>query len=132
MSNQSIGAVIFAKDISRVAQFYEAILCMTVIHAERDRIMVLEATGCQLVIHAIPQDIAASIEITTPPERRTEMPVKLFFGVPSIAEARAMAKTLGGAIMPIEREWESRHFRACDGYDPEGNVIQVRETIANH
>jgi catechol 2,3-dioxygenase-like lactoylglutathione lyase family enzyme len=25
--------------------------------------------------------------------------------------------------------WESRVFRACDGHDPEGNVIQFQENL---
>lgn len=32
-----------------------------------------------------------------------------------------------GAIKPKENEWESRSFRECDGHDPDGNAIQVRE-----
>lgn len=28
------------------------------------------------------------------------------------------------------KEWEARGFRACDGRDPEGNVLQVREAAA--
>ena len=39
----------------------------------------------------------------------------------------ALAPTLGGAIKPPEAEWEARGFRAVDGHDPEGNVVQFRE-----
>lgn len=44
-----------------------------------------------------------------------------------IAAARSLAAANGGAIKSPQHEWEARGFRACDGYDPEGNVIQVRE-----
>ena len=127
MSHQPrAGAVVFAKNLSRVAKFYEEILSMAVVHSEQDHI-VLESPACQLVIHAIPTKIAASIEISNPPVRRTETPIKLFFLVPSIGEARAKAAALGGELNPREGEWEARGFRACDGHDPEGNVVQLRE-----
>jgi extradiol dioxygenase family protein len=93
MSHQpGVGAVVFAKDLPRVAKFYEEILSMTVAHSEGDHVD-LESSACQLVVHAIPKKIAASIRISTPPKRRTETPIKLFF-VSSIAEARARAVML--------------------------------------
>jgi hypothetical protein len=33
-------------------------------------------------------------------------------------------------VHATEKEWSARGFRACDGYDPEGNVFQVREKAA--
>lgn len=128
-SLSQFGAVVFAKDIERVARFYRELLPMVELHAARDH-RVLEAAGCQLVVHAIPKAIAKSIRIDDPPQRRTETPIKLCFGVDSIARARAAAPALGGALNPAGREWEARGFRACDGHDPEGNVIQLREALA--
>ena len=122
------GAVVFAKDLVRVARFYEELFSIPAVHSERDHI-VLESSQCQLVVHAIPKKIADAIEITVPPARRTETPIKLFFFVASIAEARDKAKTLGGELNPKKSEWEARGFRACDGHDPEGNVVQVRERV---
>lgn len=124
---QPFGAVLFAKDLPRVARFYEQLLTMTVVHAESDHV-VLESPGCQLVVHAIPEPIARSIEIANPPVRREETPIKLFFQVASLAAARLAAAGLGGALNPPHREWEARGFRACDGHDPEGNVLQLRES----
>lgn len=100
---------------------------MPVVHAGQDHI-VLESQQCELVVHAIPKQLADSIEIASPPERRTENAIKLFFPVASIADARARALAFGGELNPKEREWEARWFRACDGHDPEGNVLQVRES----
>ncbi len=45
-----------------------------------------------------------------------------------IEDARKQAAALGGQVGPKAREWQARGFRACDGFDPEGNVFQVRET----
>ena len=44
-----------------------------------------------------------------------------------VGEQKA-AERLGGRVKPVHDEWEARGFRACDGHDPEGNVIQVRES----
>ncbi len=120
------GAVVFAKDLAKVAKFYETVACLSVTHAERGHV-VLESADMQLVVHGIPKWIADRIEISDPPEVREETPIKLFFPVPSLAEARAMAPSLGGSVSPKAKEWEARGFRACDGFDPEGNVVQFRE-----
>ncbi|MDP3821330.1 MAG: VOC family protein [Burkholderiales bacterium] len=120
------GAVIFAKDLHHVARFYEKLLGLPAVHSESDHI-VLASAQCELVIHAIPKAIADSINISVPPERRTETPIKLYFFVASIPEARARAPGLGGDLNPPQGEWEARGFRACDAHDPEGNVLQLRE-----
>jgi predicted enzyme related to lactoylglutathione lyase len=127
MSNAAqAGAVIFAKDLHRVATFYEQLLGLPAVHSEPDHIVLASAQG-ELVIHAIPKRIADSIDIAVPPQRRTETPIKLYFFVASLEEARARASALGGELNPPQGEWAARGFRACDGHDPEGNVLQLRE-----
>lgn len=123
------GAVIFAKDIQRIAAFYREVLEMPIVLAEKDHI-ILESETFQLVIHGIPRKIAAQIQIQSPPNLREDTALKLFFPVQSIAQARLKATAFGGGFKPKASEWEARGFRACDGYDPEGNVLQVRE-LAN-
>lgn len=81
-------------------------------------------------MHPLPPEIAESIEIADPPKRRTDLPTKLIFPVASLAEARAKAPALGGALNPPGKEFAARGFRACDGHDPEGNVVQFRETAS--
>jgi predicted enzyme related to lactoylglutathione lyase len=120
------GAVLFAKDAPRMAAFYEALAGMKVTYSGKD-ITVLESAGSQLMLHPIAAKIARTIKITTPPQRRTHAVVKLVFAVASIAQARARAPALGGELNPPEKMFEARGFRACDGHDPEGNVIQFRE-----
>lgn len=51
---------------------------------------------------------------------------KLCLPVDSIASARVSAAQLGGAILPVAPECVAGGIRACDGHDPEWNVIQVR------
>jgi predicted enzyme related to lactoylglutathione lyase len=125
-SQQKAGAVIYAKNISRVSEFYAGVVGLAVSQSETDHV-VLESPAFQLVVHSIPQEIAASIEISNPPVRRTGTPIKLVFFVPSILASRAIAAKLGGELNPPEREWRFRQSRVCDGHDPEGNVLQLRE-----
>ncbi len=122
------GAVVYAKNIPRVSAFYAGAAGLEVAHTETDHI-VLESPVLQLVIVAIPEPIAASIELADPPLRRTETPIKLVITVTSLHAARTAAKPLGGELDPPAREWQFQEYRICDGHDPEGNVVQFRERV---
>jgi len=129
MSNKpKPSAVIFAKNVAQVVKFYEGVLSMSVVHRDSDHI-VLNSEDFQLVIHAIPKQIADTIAIAVPPEIREDTAIKLCLPVSSIAEARAKAVALGGKVNAEEREWNGPGFKACDGHDPEGNVVQFRERM---
>jgi predicted enzyme related to lactoylglutathione lyase len=119
-------AVLYAKNIDRVSAFYAEVTGLSIIHSAEDHI-VLESSIFQLVVVAIPEHIAASIELTTPPFRRADTPIKLTFLVESISIARAVATSFGGEVNPAEQEWQFQEYRVCDGHDPEGNVVQFRE-----
>ena len=111
-----------------MAQFYVGVAGFVVAHSEPE-LMVLESPAQQLILHGIPKHIARTIVVTSPPTRREETAVKLVFPVESIAKARSEAPALGGELNPSKKEFEARGFRACDGHDPEGNVIQFRERV---
>ncbi|MBW8368891.1 MAG: glyoxalase/bleomycin resistance/dioxygenase family protein [Arenimonas sp.] len=121
------GVFIYAKDLSRLAGFYESLLGMSRAHTAAD-LVVLCSPDIQLTLHAIPAAIAASISISSPPEKREDAALKFFFTVPSIAQAAARAPALGGEVLPDQ--WQGPGFRACNATDPEGNIFQVRESGA--
>jgi predicted enzyme related to lactoylglutathione lyase len=77
----------------------------------------------------IPDEIAAEITIADPPERREENPIKLSFAVNDLAEVRALAPTFGGVVDSADMEWTFGSVRVVDGHDPEGNVVQFRQSI---
>lgn len=129
MTPLKAGAVLFAKDITVVARFYQELLGMTPVHKDTG-IVVLESTLMQLVVHGIPKRIADTFEITVPPVLREDVPVKLVFPVASLAAARKAAPALGGKLGPKSKEFAVWGFVACDGHDPEGNVLQFRESAA--
>jgi hypothetical protein len=121
--------VIFAKSVPNLASFYQAVADMVVDHAEKDYV-VLELAELQVVIHSIPKAISDQIDLTVPPKLRDETPIKICLPVSSIEQARTRTSALGGGVEPRDKEWEARGFRACDAFDPEGNVFQVRESAA--
>ena len=120
------GAIVYAKDIQRLARFYAEVAGLEPMHEVDDHV-VLESETHELVIVAIPAATAARIVIATPPVRRENTAFKLCFAVASLVEARVAAKAAGGELDPPGKEWTFQGLRACDGCDPEGNVIQLRE-----
>jgi predicted enzyme related to lactoylglutathione lyase len=110
-------------------QFYETLASMALLQ-EDDQHAVLELEGFQLVIHALRGAPDAAAAPGDQPPARVDSYIKVCLPVMSIAEARSRAAALGGMIKPPGSEWEARGFRACDGQDPEGNVLQVRQNAA--
>jgi catechol 2,3-dioxygenase-like lactoylglutathione lyase family enzyme len=120
------GAVLFAKSPDRVADFYSVVLGLKEANRDTEHIL-LESPGFQMVVHKIPGDRAATVEIAVPPVRRATAAFKPVFFVPSIASVRAVAEAHGGVMEPADKEWSFNGVKVCDGLDPEGNVIQFRE-----
>jgi hypothetical protein len=111
--------------ISRVWQAFEQVLGMQRLHEDAN-VIVLESAALQLVIHALPAEIAARVKIGTPPQRRADVALKFFVTVPAIAEAESAAQALGGQV--FDERWQGPGFAACNAMDKEGNVFQLRET----
>ena len=120
------GAVIYAKDLAGMQAFYERVTKLAVTEVG-DGYVLME--GLSLV--ALPEEIADTFEVASPPVRREETAVKLVFDVSGLAAARVRATQLGGLIDPAETEWVFGGFRVCDGHDPEGNVVQLREPLSD-
>ena len=131
MSNPfTAGAIVHAKDIVRLSQFYAAVTGLEIVHEVDDHV-VLESETHELVIVAIPAATAARIVITVPPQRRENTAFKLTFAVDDLATARTAARAAGGDLDAPEKEWDFQGLRVCDGIDPEGNVIQLRAVPAD-
>jgi len=119
-----IRAVLFARDLTRMAAFYAEALGMS--RGEHDEHhAVLRRSGFELIVHQIPQPIAGRSEIAAPPVRRESGAVRLDYPVESVEVSRALAKTLGGAIDDAPPAWAGRDANFYLGHDPEGNVFGV-------
>ena len=113
-------AMLFAKDMKRMTEFYhEAFGLPFVSAASRQDWVEFDAGGVVLTLHAIPPRVAKKIEITTPPRAREETPMKLVFEVENLEQARRHLAHHGATM------FEPRGWGACDGLDPEGNVFQI-------
>lgn len=123
-----LGAVVYAKDLDRMVAFYEGALVLEVEQANVGFALLRCGDNVVTIVQA-PPHVAATFEVADPPERREDNPVKLSFAVPSIDAVRLAAAELGGIIDPPGSEWTFGSVRVCDGHDPEGNVVQVREAV---
>jgi catechol 2,3-dioxygenase-like lactoylglutathione lyase family enzyme len=123
------GAVIYAADLDRLAAFYTAVLGFQPRTRDPEHV-VLESNSIQLVfLHGDTVSADPSTAGATPLPRRSAAAIKPVFLVPSIAKARAGAEEFGGLVNAARHEWRFGAYLVCDGLDPEGNVIQVRERL---
>lgn len=120
------GALIYAKDPGLLTHFYRTLLQMDLL-SQDEQLVVLENGDFQLLLHTIPEPYAGQIEVTQPPELRERSAIKLFFTVSSLAWAEAKAADLGGGLLP--QQWSGPGFVLRNAFDPEGNILQLREFL---
>jgi predicted enzyme related to lactoylglutathione lyase len=122
-------AVLYVKDLSRMCAFYESCFFLLAVQPIQDDVNVLISDDWELSLVAVPETIAERIVIATPPERRSDTPIKLAFEVKSLEDLRPTVIAAGGQIDPPQSAWEFRGDRHLDCIDPEGNVVQLREKV---
>jgi len=120
------GCVIFAKDVNTMAVFYQSVLNMKQLETS-DSHRVLSNGSVELVIHAMPKNIADSISISTPPELRVAIAMKPAFVVESLEKVRVACEKTNGGLKPASDIWDIRGTEVLDGWDPEGNIIQFKQ-----
>jgi hypothetical protein len=118
---------VYALDVARLTAFYDAISDLDVVEVQ-DGFTVLQSATLELALVAIPPHVARTFTVADPPERREDAAIKLVLPVESLASARALAPSLGGIVDSVDSEWAWRGCAGCDGHDPEGNVVHLRET----
>ena len=124
MATNTVSAVLFAKDLRKVASFYREVFSARQLRNDADHEL-LECRGFHLVVHQIPPAFAQSIVVSAPPVRRESTALRLDFPVDDIEQARREAKRLGGQIDERPPSWAVDSSNFYLGYDPEGNVIGV-------
>src|SRR5262245_56340369 len=117
METSKVRAVLFAKDLQRVAAFYSGALGMERGFSDDDH-SILTCQGFELIVHQIPKHIAAGITIEQPPKRRVTGAVRLDFPVQSIDDSRKRARSLGGGIDDSPPAWADRNANFFFGFDP--------------
>ena len=127
LQHPAASLVVYAKDVRRVAAFYQRVLQLTLAEEAPSHVL-LEGAGQEIVVHAIPDAIAADIVIASPPRPREETPLKPSFVVADLAAAREAALATGGHLAPAETAWRWRGALVIEGWDPEGNRVQFKAT----
>lgn len=122
MESSAASAVLFAKNLKMVAEFYVQAVGFACTFSDEHH-WALSGCGFSLIIYQIPKQIADGITIQIPPERRVWGAIRLDFPVQSIADSRRAARSLGGEIDDVPPDWADRNANFFLGYDPEGNVF---------
>jgi catechol 2,3-dioxygenase-like lactoylglutathione lyase family enzyme len=120
-------AIVFAKDVSRLAAFYRDMLDLEVQPSELppDEWTVLARGGCELAFHRIPDPWNARVQIESPPRVREDTPQKLVFAGADVDDIHTRLTSQGvPALRPAVTDAAGRLTRR-DFVDPEGNVFQI-------
>jgi len=116
-------AILYVRDLERMKRFYSEMLRANPTNRDwTDAWATFETGVARFSLHAIPREIAKSIEIESPPTPREQHAVKLSFEVKDVESERARLESLG--VQMLRRPWQ-KPGEACDGVDPEGNVFQI-------
>jgi catechol 2,3-dioxygenase-like lactoylglutathione lyase family enzyme len=112
-------AIIFVKDLQRMAAFYEQTLGLNPVAETCTGTWVEFEEG--VALHAIPPHIADRIEIASPPVAREGTPIKLIFAVPDVAVESARLQALGCLTDLGAREGKGP-FQSTHGVNPKSET----------
>jgi predicted enzyme related to lactoylglutathione lyase len=126
MGKHTVSAVLFAKSVLKVAPFYREVLGARSVD-RGDVHELLDCDGFHLLVQQIPGALSETIEIDKPPVRREQTAVRLNFQVADLELARVNAQRLGGHIDDQPPPWAGGRTDVRLGYDPEGNVVGLKE-----
>jgi predicted enzyme related to lactoylglutathione lyase len=120
-----VRAVLFARDLTRMADFYRETLSLEERRRDPDHV-VLARPGFELIVHLIPAHVLAGAGEGAPAARREHGRLKICFPVASLARVRQRVIASGGVMDPERTQWDYEGSTVCLAHDPEGNVFQVR------
>ena len=111
--------MLFVKDLERMTAFYRDVLGLEPVAETRlDDWVEFAGSGVQFSLHAIPEAIAGSIHIDSPPRVRDQGASKLTFAVQDVDATLRRIEAMG---LPVLR----RPWGGTEAVDPEGNVFAV-------
>jgi extradiol dioxygenase family protein len=116
-------AMLYVKDFPHMRDLYETMLGTRPVNTEwTDKWALFDLGGARFALHAIPQEYARKIQISSSPKARETEPVKLIFAVDNVPAERNRLEAMG--ITMLQRPWQDP-TEACDAVDPEGNIFQI-------
>ncbi|MEM7409622.1 MAG: VOC family protein [Myxococcota bacterium] len=116
--------LLFVKDLEAQERFYREVLGLEPQDGPETSpdFVCLQADGMELALHRVPEAIADTLDIATPPEPRSGTPLKLIFSVEDVAATCARLSARGVRLGELQR-FGALEF--CDALDLEGNVFQI-------
>jgi predicted enzyme related to lactoylglutathione lyase len=117
--------VVYAKDIGKVAAFYQRTLCLALIEADPGFVLVGDA-HLEIAVVRMSETRARETQVSRPPQVREDTALKFSFLVDDFARVHREAVAAGGGTKRVAAAWSWRGQLHLDGYDPEGNVVQFR------
>ena len=128
MESPSVSAVLFVKNLKRVADFYSNALGFSCSHRDQEH-AVLNCCGFELIVHRIPAQLGSDASVEDPPERRVWAAIRLNLPVRNVQHTRQLASELGGHVDDAPPEWADPKANVFLGHDPEGNVFKISEQV---
>ena len=114
------GAMLFVKDLDRMAAFYRDVLGLQPVEETRlDNWVEFRGNGARFSLHAIPTAIAAGTHVDSAARPREQSISKLTFTVQDVDGTLKKIEQMG---LPLLR----RPWGDTDAVDPEGNVFALR------
>jgi catechol-2,3-dioxygenase len=95
-------AVLYVTDLGRMSAFYERCFGMSPAEPGGGDFRVLASGDWDLSLVRLPAAVAAAVEVTDPPARRADSPVKLAFEVASLEDLGPVVAGAGGQPDPVE------------------------------
>ncbi len=119
-----LSATIYAKNLSAMVDFYQALLWLHPLD-QGETFCTLVNETVTLTVAKIPDEIASTFEISSPPEAREHAAIKLSFTVASLDKSLAIVALHGGVGNDAKTAWEHNGWLHLNVVDLEGNVLQL-------
>ncbi len=114
---------VFVADLERMAAFYAGAFGLQRENSADAGFVIMHApSGAGVALHRLPQHIAETCTICSPPAWREDTALKFCFQTDDLAAQRAAILAHGGQAKD-PWSWDGTEF--CECTDPEGNVIQI-------
>jgi predicted enzyme related to lactoylglutathione lyase len=119
-------AILYVRDLGLLTTFYRDCLGLEEVETSADH-SGLRADGLVLWLVRRRRPRKGEAIHEEPARKRSEVPVKLAFEVPTLDGAADSIERLGGTTAGAD--WDFAGYRRRDVVDPEGNVIQLLEPL---
>jgi catechol-2,3-dioxygenase len=124
--NQLTSIVLWVEDLAIAKNFYQKLLSAEILDDSATFVRVASKQN-EVLLHLVPEQYREGISV--PPRLREDAVIKPIFVLPSVSDARSAVALLSGQVNSADTEQVYAQSRYCDGFDPEGNVFQVSETV---